>query len=125
MRGDRRPAPQHARTQPRRPAIIAYDPAGNRTETTYSDLDERANRFAALFASRGIGRGGRIASMARNGVDVVAAYYGALKIGAAFTGVNPLYREAEVTTGSGTAGRHSSWPRTSSPPSPSLRASTR
>lgn len=87
---------RHARTQPRKPAIVAYDLAGNRTETTYGDLDARANRFAALFASRGIGRGGRIASMARNGVDVVAAYYGALKIGAAFTGVNPLYREAEV-----------------------------
>ncbi|MGE0843017.1 class I adenylate-forming enzyme family protein [Pseudonocardia sp.] len=87
---------RHARTQPGKPAIIAYDLAGNRTETTYGALDERANRFAALFAARGIGRGGRIASMARNGVDVVAAYYGALKIGAAFTGINPLYREAEA-----------------------------
>ena len=87
---------RHARTQPHKVAFIAYAGDGTRTETTYGALDERANRFAALFAARGVGRGGRIASMARNGVDVVAAYYGALKIGAAFTGINPLYREAEV-----------------------------
>jgi acyl-CoA synthetase (AMP-forming)/AMP-acid ligase II len=87
---------RHARTQPRKPAFIAYDSDGTRTETTYADLDERANRFAQLYLSLGITRGGRIASMARNSVDVAAAYYGALKVGAAFTGVNPLYREAEV-----------------------------
>lgn len=87
---------RHARTQPDKVAFIAYDAAGTRTETTYGELDRRANRFAGLFVSRGIARGDRIASMARNGVDVVAAYYGALKVGAAFTGVNPMYREAEV-----------------------------
>lgn len=87
---------RHARTRPNKLAFVAYAADGTRTETTYGALDERANRFAQLFAARGIGRGGRVASMARNSVDVVAAYYGALKIGAAFTGVNPLYREAEV-----------------------------
>ncbi|GLZ46992.1 acyl-CoA synthetase [Actinomycetospora sp. NBRC 106375] len=87
---------RHARAQPHKVAFIAYAADGTRTETTYGALDERANRFAHLFTTRGIGRGGRIASMARNSVDVVAAYYGALKIGAAFTGVNPLYRVPEV-----------------------------
>lgn len=87
---------RHARTQPDKVAFISYDVDGTRTETTYGALNERANRYAHLFTSRGIGRGGRIASQARNSVEVVAAYYGALKIGAAFTGINPLYREAEV-----------------------------
>lgn len=87
---------RHARTHPHKVAFIAYGADGARTETTYSQLDERANRYAQLFTARGIGRGGRIASMARNSVDVAAAYYGALKIGAAFTGVNPLYREPEI-----------------------------
>jgi acyl-CoA synthetase (AMP-forming)/AMP-acid ligase II len=87
---------RHARTQPDKVAFLAYDAAGNRSETTYGALNDRANRYAQLFTSRGIGRGGRIASMARNSVEVVAAYYGALKIGAAFTGINPLYRAAEV-----------------------------
>lgn len=88
---------RHARTQPDKVAVIAYDVAGTRTETTYSELNARANRFAHHYLSLGIGRGGRIASMARNSVEVVAAYYGALKVGAAFTGVNVLYREAEVS----------------------------
>jgi len=87
---------RHARTQPNKVAFISYDAAGARTETTYAALNDRANQYARLFLSRGIGRGGRIASRARNSVEVVAAYYGALKIGAAFTGINPLYREAEV-----------------------------
>ena len=87
---------RHARTQPGKLAIIAYGADGSRTETTYGDLNARANRFANLFLARGIGRGDRVASMARNSANVVAAYYGALKIGAAFTGVNTLYREAEI-----------------------------
>ncbi len=87
---------RHARTQPRKTAFIAYAADGTRTETTYAELDERANRYAQLFTARGIGRGGRIASMARNSVEVVAAYYGALKVGAAFTGINPLYRAPEI-----------------------------
>lgn len=87
---------RHSRTQPQKVAFVAYDSDGARTETTYAELDRLANRYAQLFAGRGIGRGGRIGSMARNSVDVVAAYYGALKIGAAFTGINPLYREAEI-----------------------------
>ncbi len=104
---------RHARTQPDKVAFVAYDAAGTRTETTLRRaLNERANRYAQLFASRGIGRGGRVASMARNSVEVVAAYYGALKIGAAFTGVNPLYREAEVTHQlAAQSRRRSSWPR--------------
>ncbi|MHA6797480.1 class I adenylate-forming enzyme family protein (plasmid) [Pseudonocardia bannensis] len=88
---------RHARTQPDKVAFIAYGADGTRAQTTYSELDQRANRFAHLYTTRGIGRGGRIASMARNSVDVVAAYYGALKVGAGFTGVNPLYREAEIS----------------------------
>lgn len=87
---------RHARTQPDKVAVVAYAADGTRTQTSYAELDERANRFANLYLSYGIGRGGRVASMARNGTDVIAAYYGALKVGAAFTGVNPLYREAEV-----------------------------
>jgi hypothetical protein len=77
---------RHARTQPHKLAVISYDPSPNpsyntdagRRETTYAELDRWANRFAQLFLALGIGRGGRIASMSGNRVDVVAAYYGAL-----------------------------------------------
>ncbi|HZZ52612.1 MAG TPA: class I adenylate-forming enzyme family protein [Pseudonocardia sp.] len=87
---------RHARTAAGRLAFVSYDVKGARAETTYGELNRLANRYANLFTARGVGRGGRVASMASNSVDVVAAYYGALKIGASFTGINTLYREAEV-----------------------------
>jgi acyl-CoA synthetase (AMP-forming)/AMP-acid ligase II len=85
---------RHARTRPGKVAFVSYAP--ERVETTYGELDARANRFAHLLAGRGVGRGDVVAAMARNSVDVVAAYYGALKLGAAFTVVNPMLREHEV-----------------------------
>jgi acyl-CoA synthetase (AMP-forming)/AMP-acid ligase II len=88
---------RHARTDPARLAFVSYDAAGARSETTYGELNRLANRYADLFAAHGVGRGGRVASMASNSVDVVAAYYGALKIGASFTGINVLYRDAEIS----------------------------
>ncbi|OZF03167.1 class I adenylate-forming enzyme family protein [Rhodococcoides fascians] len=87
---------RHARTQPDKTAFISYDAAGARVVTTYADLDTRANRFANLLLDLGVGHGDRVASMARNSVDVVVAYYGTLKVGAAFTGINVLYRGPEV-----------------------------
>jgi acyl-CoA synthetase (AMP-forming)/AMP-acid ligase II len=87
---------RHARTQPRKIAFVAYDAAGTRTETTYGELDRRANRFAHLLQRHGVRRGEVVAVMARNSVDVVALYYGALKIGAAFTVVNVLFGAREI-----------------------------
>ncbi|SNT00716.1 class I adenylate-forming enzyme family protein [Rhodococcoides kyotonense] len=87
---------RHARTQPDKIAFISYRTDGTRDVTTYGQLDTRANQFANLLIDLGVGHGDRVASMARNSVDVVVAYYGTLKVGAAFTGINVLYREAEV-----------------------------
>ncbi|MFC4943593.1 class I adenylate-forming enzyme family protein [Pseudonocardia sp. GCM10023141] len=87
---------RHGRTQPDKIAFLSYPADGSRVALTYGELDRRANRFAHLLLRLGVGRGDVVASMARNSVDVVAAYYGALKIGAAFTGINALYRAAEV-----------------------------
>ncbi|MQA16030.1 MAG: AMP-binding protein [Pseudonocardiaceae bacterium] len=87
---------RHARTQPAKPALIAYGTDGGRRECTYRELDERANAFAHALLARGVRRGDRVACLARNSVEVVVAYYGALKVGAAFTGINVLYRGPEV-----------------------------
>ncbi|MBW0105616.1 acyl--CoA ligase [Pseudonocardia sp. KRD-291] len=87
---------RHARTRPDKVAVVGYDTDGTRTETTYAELDRRANRWAHLLRRLGVARGDRVASMARNSVEVIAAYYGTLKLGAAFTGVNGLYRVREV-----------------------------
>nr|WP_198428912.1 class I adenylate-forming enzyme family protein [Nocardia bovistercoris] len=87
---------RHARTRPGKVAIISYAADGTRRETTYAELDARANRYAHLLRAYGVERGARVASLARNSVEVVAAYYGALKLGAAFTGINPAHRGPEV-----------------------------
>lgn len=85
---------RHARTRGSSVAVVSYSPG--RVETTYAQLDDRACRFARLLLAASVGRGDVVAVMARNGVDVVALYYGALKIGAAFTVVNVMFGEAEV-----------------------------
>jgi acyl-CoA synthetase (AMP-forming)/AMP-acid ligase II len=85
---------RHARTQPDKVAFVTYAP--DRAETTYGELDALANRYAHLLAGRGVGRGDVVAILARNGVVTAAAYYGALKLGAAFTVVNPMFRAHEV-----------------------------
>ena len=85
---------RHARTQPRKVAFVTYAPA--RAELTYAELDALANRWAHLLAAHGVGRGHVVAMLARNGIPTVAAYYGALKLGASFTVVNPMFRAHEV-----------------------------
>jgi acyl-CoA synthetase (AMP-forming)/AMP-acid ligase II len=85
---------RHARTQPDKVAFVTYVP--ERAEITYGELDVLANRYAHLLAARGVERGDVVAMVARNSVPVVTAYYGALKLGAAFTVVNPMFRAHEV-----------------------------
>ena len=85
---------RHARTQPRKVAFVTYAP--DRAELTYAELDALANRWAHLLAAHGVGRGHVVAMVARNGIPMVAAYYGALKLGASFTVVNPMFRAHEV-----------------------------
>jgi acyl-CoA synthetase (AMP-forming)/AMP-acid ligase II len=87
---------RHARTLRDKPAFVSYGADGARRVTTYRELDEGANRFASALLARGVHRGDRIAVMARNGVESVVAYFGALKVGAAFSGINVLFRETEV-----------------------------
>ena len=86
---------RHARTQGTRVAIVSFD-GGQRRETTYGELDRQANAIAHHLLAVGVGRGDRVAVMARNAVEVIAVYYGVLKAGAAFTGINVLHGPAEV-----------------------------
>ncbi|WP_340540269.1 class I adenylate-forming enzyme family protein [Nocardioides sp. GXZ039] len=87
---------RHARTLGDKPAVVAYDAQGRRQATSYAELDAAANRFAHALLDLGVGRGDRIAVMARNRVETLIAYYGALKIGAAYSGISPLFGVREV-----------------------------
>ncbi|MDL5159072.1 class I adenylate-forming enzyme family protein [Actinomycetospora termitidis] len=86
---------RHAQTRAERVAVVSYAD-GVRRETTYGELDRQANAVAGHLLAAGLRRGDRVAVMARNSVEVIAVYYGALKAGAAFTGINVLHGRDEV-----------------------------
>ena len=87
---------RHAQSRAAKAAIVSYAPDGGRTVTTYGELDRGANKAAHMLLGLGVSRGDRVAVMARNRVESVIAYYGALKIGAAYSGINVLFGAGEV-----------------------------
>jgi long-chain acyl-CoA synthetase len=63
---------------------------------TYADLERRAAAAAGTLRARGVGAGDRVAVLLPNGVDFVAAYFGALRLGAIVVPLNPLLAAPEV-----------------------------
>jgi fatty-acyl-CoA synthase len=63
---------------------------------TYAEMNARANRAAQAFRTLGIGRGDRIAWLARNVATFWDALFGAAKIGAVMTPINWRLAPAEV-----------------------------
>ncbi|MEW5959733.1 MAG: long-chain fatty acid--CoA ligase [Chloroflexota bacterium] len=73
---------------PDRPALVD---AGKRPawRLTYRQLNERASRFANwLQAEAGIGRGDRVAILARDGVEHLDCFFACAKLGAIHTALN-------------------------------------
>lgn len=87
---------RHAQHQPDKAALVFLHPRGGRQAVTYAELDRRANRLAHALAAMGVGRGDVVAMMSRNSPDYVTAWYAALRLGAAFTGVNFTFRPHEI-----------------------------
>ena len=63
---------------------------------TYSKLNTLVNRFAAALARFGVERGDIVAVMSRNSPDYIIAYFAALKLGAAITGINFTFTAREI-----------------------------
>lgn len=63
---------------------------------TYAELNADVNRMAHAFAEYGVGRGDVVAVMSPNSIETIVSYYAALKLGAAYTGVNVMYGTAEI-----------------------------
>lgn len=61
---------------------------------SYNDLTDRAHRFAAALAARGIARGDRVALLMPNCLAYPVAYFGVQFAGATFVPVNPLLPDA-------------------------------
>jgi long-chain acyl-CoA synthetase len=79
-----------AKVRPERAAITH----GGAT-VTVGELWERSARAAAMLASRGVGRGDRVAIQLPNVPAFADFYFGVLRLGAVVVPVNPLLRAAE------------------------------
>ncbi|MDR5776819.1 MULTISPECIES: non-ribosomal peptide synthetase [unclassified Caballeronia] len=88
-----------ARATPDAPALI-----GDAARMTYRELNEQANRIAALLVREGIGPEGRVGLAMSRSAGLVAALLGILKAGGAYVPLDPAYpadRLAHMTTDSG------------------------
>ncbi|GGC93371.1 AMP-binding protein [Chelatococcus reniformis] len=80
-----------ARTRPDKPAVIFYGAV-----MTYRELDELSDRFAALLAGHGIGKGDRVSLYLPNCPQFHVAFFGILKLGAVHCPVSPLSKAFEL-----------------------------
>lgn len=63
---------------------------------SFAELDDLAARVAGGLAARGIHPGDRVAVCAPNGLEWLALFFGAARLGAAVVTLNPRYREREL-----------------------------
>lgn len=70
--------------------------AAYRREITWSVFNEKANRFANLLISRGIGKGDKVAILMMNCLEWLPVYFGVLKTGAMAVPFNFRYDTDEI-----------------------------
>jgi acyl-CoA synthetase (AMP-forming)/AMP-acid ligase II len=66
------------------------------TRYSYGDLDRRSNQVANMLRAAGIGKGDRVAILAKNCVAYVDVLFGVAKLGAIFTLINWRLSPAEI-----------------------------
>ena len=81
---------------PDKPLIIGVAPDGKPAVMTRADLDARADAFARGLARGGIARGTRIAILAANRPDTIAALLGAMRAGVVPVPVNHKFPSATI-----------------------------
>ena len=67
-----------------------------RREITWGVFDEKANRFANLLISRGIGKNDKVAILLMNGLEWLPIYFGILKAGVIAVPLNYRYSSEEI-----------------------------
>lgn len=78
------------------PERVAFVDALSGRTLTYSALDDRAARCAAVFAALGVGREDRVAILCRNRIEFFEALFACCKIGAIFVPLNWRAPAAEL-----------------------------
>ncbi|WP_020666744.1 class I adenylate-forming enzyme family protein [Amycolatopsis nigrescens] len=77
--------------------IFIYTPSGEISrEISYADLDRLSTRVASGLLGRGLRPGDRIAIAAPNGIEWLALFFGATRIGLLVVTLNVRYREHEL-----------------------------
>jgi acyl-CoA synthetase (AMP-forming)/AMP-acid ligase II len=77
------------RSQPReRPAIIDLRVAGETRVFSHGEIDDMANRVASFLVARGLKRGARVAILAFNRAEYMAAFFGTMRAGMVTVPVN-------------------------------------
>ena len=78
-------------------SLIERSPVDSfRSEITWGEFDRRANRFANLLLTRGLGKGKRVAILLMNGIEWLPVYFGILKAGALAVPLNFRYTGEEI-----------------------------
>ncbi|MFB4420079.1 (2,3-dihydroxybenzoyl)adenylate synthase [Streptomyces sp. QL37] len=85
---------ERAAAHPDRVAVV--DPAPERREWTYGELDERASRLAAGFSARGISAGDRVVVQLPNIAEFIEVVFALFRIGALPVYALPAHRETEI-----------------------------
>ena len=73
------------------PAVYHFDRA-----ISFGEIDEQAERFAALLRDFGIGAGDRVAVSLQNDLEFLVVQYGAWKRGAVLVPLSALFKEKEI-----------------------------
>ena len=87
---------EHAREAPERIALIAPDQAGGSSSRTFGELNERAQRLAAVLMAKGAGPDRPVASAVRNGLEPFEVATAAAMVGAPFLPLNWHLKEHEL-----------------------------
>ena len=69
---------------------------GRSGSLSYGEVDAMANQAASAWEELGVGKGDRVAFMADNSAEFIAAWLGLAKLGAVMAAVNTRFKPAEV-----------------------------
>src|SRR5438094_3887993 len=77
-------------------AIVDIGGEGGAREVSYAGIDTMANGVARALARRGLARGDRVAILAANRAEYLAAYYGIMRAGMVAVPVNFKFPRATI-----------------------------